>query len=86
MPKVRQKISRKKIINKQHLLNSFLHLQMDWGNSFQDILKNNKRRYVYFLYMKSLGNLITMETRERYNGSHAIAWAVIIISVSKGFS
>ena len=44
---------------------------MDWGNSFQDILKNNKRRYVYFLYVKSLGNLITMETRERYNGSHA---------------
>ena len=37
----------------------------------------NTKRYVFFLYVKSLGNLITKETRDDVIVSAHIAWTVI---------
>lgn len=62
-----------------------LFSQADRVNSFRDYFLK-KRRYVFFLYMKSLGNFLHFENKKRCNGLHATAWNRYSISVFKGFS
>ena len=55
-----------------------LSLQLDRGDSFQDIRKK-KKRYAYLVSWKR--RKIRTWHKRWHNGSHAIAWAAIIISI-----
>ena len=56
-----------------------LPLYLDWGNPIRDI--EIKKRYAYLVNWKR--RKFHNYTQGWHSGSHAIAWAVIIISVPK---
>lgn len=62
----------------------FVILQTDGDNSVQDILEIS-RRYALILYVRSLRNFKTKETREVVMVLTHMRGAVIPTSVSKGF-
>ncbi len=62
----------------------FVLLRSDWGNLIQDILEIS-RHYALILYVRSLRNFNTEETREVVMVSTHMRGAVILTSVSKGF-
>ena len=64
----------------------FIPLYLKEDNNFLQRLIENKKRYVLFLYVKSLGNLLTAETRDDIMVATYMRGAVIPTSVSKGFS